>query len=123
MIQSSAVLARYLCKVTMLKKKNKNFTTFGQPTRLITCANHGNNVICSEVETVYDVVLNPQMILLCEKGAHGESVRCEQIHMLLPQRSQGSTLKNQTLVTTVASQTDPVFLTDNANCIMTGSLY
>ena len=24
-----------------------NFTSFGQPTRLITCANHGNSVICS----------------------------------------------------------------------------
>ena len=29
------------------KKKKKNFTSFGQPTRLITCANHGNTVICS----------------------------------------------------------------------------
>ena len=34
------------------------------------------------------------MILLREKGAHGASARCEQICMLLPQRSQGSTLKN-----------------------------
>ena len=25
-----------------LKKKKKNFTSFGQPTRLITCANNGN---------------------------------------------------------------------------------
>ena len=49
------------------------------------------------------------MILLCEKGAHGDSARCEQIRMLLPQRSQGSTLKNHMLLiantTTVASQT------------------
>ena len=62
-----------------------------------------------EVQTVYDVVQNPQMILLCEKGAHGDSARCEQIRMLLPQRSQGSTLKNHMLLiantTTVASQT------------------
>ena len=29
------------------QKKKKNFTSFGQPTRLITCANHGNNVTCS----------------------------------------------------------------------------
>ena len=27
--------------------KKKNFTSFGQPTRLITGANHGNTVICS----------------------------------------------------------------------------
>ena len=52
------------------------------------------------------------MILLREKGAHGASARCEQICMLLPQRSQGSTLKNHMLLiantTTVASQTDPI---------------
>ena len=29
------------------KKKKKNFTSFGQPTRLITCANHGNDVMCA----------------------------------------------------------------------------
>ena len=28
------------------KKKKKNFTSFGQPTRMITCANHGNNDTC-----------------------------------------------------------------------------
>ena len=39
------------------------------------------------------------MILLREKGAHGASARCEQICMLLPQRSQGSTLKNHMLMT------------------------
>ena len=52
------------------------------------------------------------MILLREKGAHGASARCEQMCMLLPQRSQGSTLKNHMLLiantTTVASQTDPI---------------
>ena len=26
------------------KKKKTNFTSFGQPTKLITCANHSNNV-------------------------------------------------------------------------------
>ena len=46
-----------------------------------------------EVQTVYDVFQNPQMILLCEKGVHEDSARCEQIRMLLPQRSQGNTLK------------------------------
>ena len=30
------------------KKKNKKFTSFGQPTRLLTYANHGNNVICKK---------------------------------------------------------------------------
>ena len=29
------------------KKKKKSLTSFGQPTRLITCADHGNNVMCS----------------------------------------------------------------------------
>ena len=29
------------------KKRKKKFTSFGQPTRLITCANHGNDVIRS----------------------------------------------------------------------------
>ena len=52
------------------------------------------------------------MILLRKKGAHGVSARCEQTCMLLPQRSQGSTLKNHMLLiantTTVASQTDPI---------------
>ena len=47
------------------------------------------------------------MTLLCEKGAHGDSARCEQVCLLLPQRSQGSTLKKHMLLmansTTVAS--------------------
>ena len=62
-----------------------------------------------EIQTVYDVVQNPQMILLSEKGAHGVSSMCEKVGMLLPQRSYGSTLKNYMLLitnsTTVASQT------------------
>ena len=65
-----------------------------------------------EIQTVYNVVQNPQMILLSEKGAHGVSSRCEKVGMLLPQRSYGSTLKNHMLLitnsTTVASQTNPV---------------
>ena len=40
---------RHLCieeeKKKRKKKKKKDFTSFGQPTRLITCANQGNNVI------------------------------------------------------------------------------
>ena len=40
-----------------------------------------------EIQTVYNVVQNPQMILLSEKGAHGVSWRCEKVGMLLPQRS------------------------------------
>ena len=78
-----------------------------------------------EVQTVYDVVQNRQMILLCEKGAHGDSARCEQIRMLLPQRSQGSTLKNHMLLiantTTVASQTDPVSPAHMASTSQTAS--
>ena len=35
------------CPAVLIPKKKKNFTSFGQPTRLITCANHGNTVICS----------------------------------------------------------------------------
>ena len=50
-----------------------------------------------ENQTVYNVVQNPQMILLSEKGAHGVSARCEEVHMLMPQRSQGSTLENHML--------------------------
>ena len=52
------------------------------------------------------------MVLLSEKGAHGVSARCEKVCMLLPQRSQRSTLENHMLFiansTTVASQTNPV---------------
>ena len=42
-----------LCLLVLLwdelqvRKKKKSFTCFGQPIRPITCANHGNNVICS----------------------------------------------------------------------------
>ena len=53
-----------------------------------------------EIQTVYNVVQNPQMILLSEKGAHGVSSRCEKVGMLLPQRSYGSTLKNHMLLIT-----------------------
>ena len=65
------------------------------------------------------------MILLREKGAHGASARCEQICMLLPQRSQGSTLKNHMLLiantTTVASQTDPISPAHMASTSQTAS--
>ena len=40
-------LCIFSCWVRLQKKKKKNFTSFGQPTKLITCANHGNTVICS----------------------------------------------------------------------------
>ena len=53
-----------------------------------------------EVQTVYNVVQDPQIVLLSEKGAHGVSARRKKLCMLLPQRRQGST--------TVASQTNPV---------------
>ena len=47
-----------------------------------------------EVQTVYNVLQDPQMVLLSEKGAHGVSVRCEKVCMLLPQMSKSGTLKN-----------------------------
>ena len=65
-----------------------------------------------EVQTIYNVVQDPQMVLLSEKGAHGVSVRREKVCMLLLQRSQGGTLKNHMHFiansTTVASQTNPM---------------
>ena len=47
-----------------------------------------------EIQTVYNVVQEPQMVLLSEKEAHGVSVRREKVCMLLPRRSRG-TLENQ----------------------------
>ena len=65
------------------------------------------------------------MVLLSEKGAHGVSAWCEEVCMLLPQRSQGSTLKNHMLFitnsTTVASQTNPVSPVHMANSSQTAS--
>ena len=67
------------------------------------------------------------MILLSEKGAHGVSSRCEKalVCMLLPQRGQGSTLKNHMLLitnsTTVASQTNPVSPVHMASTSQTAS--
>ena len=64
-----------------------------------------------EIQAVFNVIQEPQMVLLSEKGAHGVSVRCEKVCMLLPQtlRSQGCTRKNHMHFiansTTVASQT------------------
>ena len=62
------------------------------------------------MQTVY--IQDPQMVLLRGKGAHGVSVRREQVCMLLPQRSQGGTLEIRMHFvansTTVASQTNPV---------------
>ena len=60
-----------------------------------------------EIQTVYNVVQNPQMILQSEKGAPGVSSRCEKVGMLLPQRSYGSTLKNHMLFTTDSTNRDP----------------
>ena len=36
-----------------------------------------------EVQTVYNVVQDPQMVLLSKKGAHGVSVRCEKRRSLI----------------------------------------
>ena len=46
-----------------------------------------------EILTAYNVVQNPQMVLLSEKGAHGVSARREKVCMLFPRRRQGNTLK------------------------------
>ena len=69
------------------------------------------------------------MILLCKKGTHGDSARCEQVpgpvRMLLPQRSRGSTLKIHMLhivnSTTVTSQTDPISPAHMASTSQTAS--
>ena len=62
-----------------------------------------------ELQTVFHTVRNPQMALRSKKGAYGVSEKCEKVCMLLPQWSQGSTLKSHMLFitnsTTVASQT------------------
>ena len=100
-----------------MKTKMKNFTSFDQPTRLITCANHHAMMAVMsyvhEIQTVHNVYYVgsvPQMVPLRDKGAHG--ARCEKVCMLLQLRqtlrSQGSTLQNHMLCitssTTVASQ-------------------
>ena len=36
-----------------------------------------------EIQTVYNILQDPQMVLLSEKGAHGVSVRREKVCMLL----------------------------------------
>ena len=73
-----------------------------------------------EVQTVYNVVQDPQMVLLSKKGAHDVSVRCEKVCMLLHQRGQGGTLKNHMHFiansTPVASQTNPVSPVRIAKC-------
>ena len=65
-----------------------------------------------KIQTVCNVVQDPQMVLLSEKGAHGVSARREEVCMLMTQRSQGGTLENHmhfiTISTIVASQTNPV---------------
>ena len=47
-----------------------------------------------EIQTVFNVAEDPQMVLLSPKGACGVSVRREKVCMLLPQRSKGGTLEN-----------------------------
>ena len=51
-----------------------------------------------DIQTVYNVVQDTQMVLLSEKGAHGVSVRREKVCMLSPQRSQDGTIENHTCV-------------------------
>ena len=76
-----------------------------------------------EIQTVYHVVENPQMILLCDKGAHGVSARREKACMSLPQKAKGCTLKSHVLFIAnspaVASQTNPVRPVHMANTSQT----
>ena len=66
---------------------------------------------------------NPKMMLLCKKSAHG--ARCEQVYMMLPRRSQGSTLENHMHFlansSTVASQPNPVSPVHMASTSQTAS--
>ena len=48
----------YASILLLKKKKKKNFTSFGQPTRLITCANHGNTATGISVAALREL-LNP----------------------------------------------------------------
>ena len=82
-----------------------------------------------EIQTVYHVVQNPQMVLLSEKGAHGVNARCKKVCMLLPQRSQGSTLKIICFSSPIApllqanllSQTNPASPVDMVSTSQTAS--
>ena len=59
------------------RRKKKKLYKLRPATRLITCANHGNDV--HEIHTVYNILQDPQMVLLSEKGAHGVSVWREKV--------------------------------------------
>ena len=115
-ICSHPILSKQSC-VRERYASEEEFHKLRPATRLITCANLGNDVVCSSIWTVYNVIPKPQMVLLSKKGAYGVSARREKVCMLLPQRSQGGTLKNHMLFiasrTTVASQTNlvsPVYM-------------
>lgn len=60
---------------------------------MITCARHDNNVISSwNINSLWHVVQNSQVILLYEKGAHGGKW-CDKFFMALLQRIKGCIFK------------------------------
>ena len=101
MSQKGAELQNYGVPPTL--SSLSNFPTFGIWDEVQTVIlrspdrNYDRNLMMSyihEIQTVYNVVQAPQMVLLSEDGAHGVSVRREKVCMLLPQRSQGGTFEN-----------------------------
>ena len=69
-----------------------DFTSFCQPTRLITCAKQWQEqqvcLFAQEVKTVNNEVKNPHVILLSKNRPHAISVISEQISVGLSHRRQ-----------------------------------
>ena len=78
----------------MKKKQKKDFTSFCQPTRLITCAKEWQEQQAfSEVKAVNNEVKDPHVIPLSKERPRTISVISEQISVGLSQRRQSSTFK------------------------------
>ena len=61
----TSLLAKF-CYMLPGVKKRKNLTSFGQPKRLITCANHGNDVICEvEMKCAVNITGSPIKLHIC----------------------------------------------------------
>ena len=59
------MIAKLWCTLHGVKKK-KNLTSLGQPTTLITCANHGNDVICEvEMKCAVKITGSPIELHIC----------------------------------------------------------
>ena len=121
-LQGSLVRVRYIdTSSPCWKKKQKKFTSFSQPTRLITCAKHGRRVVSSRnpdslrrsARLLYDQALT-KLLGPARSGSlteHGGKVRstirlstkgfgvirfgCDKVCTSLPHRSKGSTLKDK----------------------------